>query len=110
VPCSTSIEKADVTLDNATALTKNLNQVVLENRAEIHEVLLNLRSALVDARRLIVNLDDTVQGNRDNLDETLENVPATTQNLKQLSDTIKQRPNSLVFAKEKKDPVPPVGK
>jgi hypothetical protein len=44
------------------------------------------------------------------LDETLENVRATTQNLKQFSDTIEQRPNSLVFAKEKKDPVPPVGK
>jgi phospholipid/cholesterol/gamma-HCH transport system substrate-binding protein len=105
-----AIEKADVTLDNATALTKNLNQVVLENRAEIHEVLLNLRAALVDARRLVVNLDDTMQGNRDNLDETIENVRATTQNLKQFSDTIKQRPNSLVFAKEKKDPVPPGGK
>ena len=107
---SPAIDKADVTLDNATALTKNLNQVVLENRAEIHEVLLNLRSTLVDARRLVVNLDDTVQGNRDNLDETIENVRATTQNLKQFSDTIKQRPNSLVFAKEKKDPVPPGGK
>ena len=105
-----AIDKADVTLDSATTLTKNLNQVVLENRAQIHEVLLTLRAALVDARRLIGNLDDTVQGNRDNLDETLENVRATTQNLKQFSDTIKQRPNSLVFAKEKKDPVPPVGK
>src|SRR6516162_843741 len=105
-----AIDKADVTLDNATALTKNLNQVVLENRAEIHQVLLTLHSALVDARRLVGDLDDTLQGNRDNLDETLENIRATSQNLKQFSDTIKQRPNSLVFAKEKKDPVPPGGK
>jgi phospholipid/cholesterol/gamma-HCH transport system substrate-binding protein len=105
-----AIDMADVTLDNATALTKNLNQVVLDNRAEIHEVLLNLRAALLEARHLIVNVDETVQENRDNLDETIENVRATTQNLKQFSDTIKQRPNSLVFAKEKKDPVPPAGK
>jgi phospholipid/cholesterol/gamma-HCH transport system substrate-binding protein len=105
-----AIDKADVTLDNATALTKNLNQVVLENRAEIHEVLLNLRAALVDARRLIVNFDDTVQGNRDNLDETLENVRATSQNLKQLTETLKQKPNSLVFYKQAKDRQPPVGK
>jgi phospholipid/cholesterol/gamma-HCH transport system substrate-binding protein len=105
-----AIDKADVTLDSATTLTKNLNQVVVENRAEIHQVLLTLRAALVDARRLVGDLDDTVQGNRENLDETLENIRATTQNLKQFSDTIKQRPNSLVFAKEKKDPVPPVGK
>jgi phospholipid/cholesterol/gamma-HCH transport system substrate-binding protein len=105
-----AIDKAGLTLDNATALTKNLNQVVLENRAEIHEVLLNLRAALVDARRLVVNLDDSLQGNRDTVDETLENIRVTTQNLKQFTDTIKQRPNSLVFAKEKKDPVPLGGK
>jgi phospholipid/cholesterol/gamma-HCH transport system substrate-binding protein len=105
-----AIDKADVTLDNATTLTKNLNQVVLENRAEIHEVLLTLRSALVDARRLVVNLDDTVQGNRDNLDETLENIRATSQNLRQLTDTLKRKPNSLVFYKEAKDRQPPVGK
>jgi phospholipid/cholesterol/gamma-HCH transport system substrate-binding protein len=105
-----AIDKADVTLDNANALTKNLNQVVLENRGDIHEALLNLRGALVDARRLVVNLNDIVEGNRDSLDETLENVRATTQNLKQFSDTIKRRPNSLVFYKEAKDRQPPVGK
>ncbi len=105
-----AIIKADVTLDNASALTKNLNQVVLENRAEIHEVLLNLRAALVDARRLVVNLDDTVQGNRENLDETLENIRTTSQNLKQFTDTIKQRPFSLIRVKTERDRVPPVGK
>jgi len=105
-----AIDKADVTLDNANALTKNLNQVVLENRGDIHEALLNLRGALVDARRLVVNLNDIVEGNRDSLDETLENIRATTQNLKQFSDTIKRRPNSLVFYKEAKDRQPPVGK
>ena len=105
-----AIDKADVTLDSATTLTKNLNQVVLENRAEIHQVLLTLRSALVDARRLMVNLDDTLQENRDNLDETLENIRATSQNLRQLTNSLKRKPNSLVFYKEAKDRQPPVGK
>ena len=105
-----AIDKADVTLDNAGTLTKNLNQVVLENRAEIHEALLNLRMALVDAQRLMVNLDDTVQGNRESLDETLENIRATTQNLKVFTNTLKRRPSSLVFYKEAKDRQPPVGK
>src|SRR5215470_2040283 len=105
-----AIDKADVTLDNATALTKNLNRVVLENRAEIHQVLLTLHSALADARRLMANLDDTLQANRDNLDETLENIRATSQNLRQLTDNLKRKPNSLVFYKEAKDRQPPVGK
>jgi phospholipid/cholesterol/gamma-HCH transport system substrate-binding protein len=105
-----AIDKADVTLDNTSALTKNLNQVVLENRGDIHEALLNLRGALVDARRLIVNLDDMVQSNRESLDETLENIRATSQNLRQFTNTLKQRPSSLVFYKEAKDRQPPVGK
>jgi len=105
-----AIDKADVTLDSTTTLTKNLNQVVLENRAEVHQVLLTLRSALADARRLMVNLDDTLQENRDNLDETLENIRATSQNLRQLTNTLKRKPNSLVFYKEAKDRQPPVGK
>jgi phospholipid/cholesterol/gamma-HCH transport system substrate-binding protein len=105
-----AIDKADVTLDNATTLTRNLNQVILENRTEIHEALLTLRAALVDARQLILNIDDTVQGNRDSLDATLENIRATSQNLKQWSDTLKQRPNSFVFYRQAKDRQPPVGK
>src|SRR5215831_12998347 len=60
-----AIDKADVTLDSTTTLTRNLNQVVLENRAEIHQVLLTLHAALVDARRLVGDLDDTLQLNRD---------------------------------------------
>jgi ABC-type transporter Mla subunit MlaD len=100
----------DVTLDHTSALTKNLNQVVLENRGDIHEALLNLRATLVDARRLTVNLDDMVQGNRESLDETLENIRATSENLKQFTNTLKRRPSSLVFYKETKDRLPPVGK
>ena len=65
---SSAIDKADVTLDNATALTKSLNQVVLENRAEIHAALLNLRAALVDAQRLIVNADSGVPASAAKLD------------------------------------------
>jgi phospholipid/cholesterol/gamma-HCH transport system substrate-binding protein len=105
-----AIDKADVTLDNATTLTRNLNQVILENRTEIHEALLTLRAALVDARQLILNIDDTVQGNRDNLDATLENIRATSQNLKQWTDTLKQRPNSFVFYRQAKDRQPPIGR
>jgi phospholipid/cholesterol/gamma-HCH transport system substrate-binding protein len=105
-----AIDKTDVTLDNANTMTKNLNQVIIENRAEIHEVLLTLRAALVDARGLVVNLDDTVQGNRDNLAETLENIRVASQNVKELTDSLKRRPNSLVFYKEAKDRQPPVGK
>ncbi len=105
-----AIDKANVTLAHANTLTENLNTVVLENRSEIHQVLLHLRDSLADTRRLVVDIDDTVVGDRENLDETLENIRATSQNLKEFSDTLKRRPYSLIRVKEEKDRVPPFGK
>jgi phospholipid/cholesterol/gamma-HCH transport system substrate-binding protein len=105
-----TIENANTTLSKTNALADHLDGVVVENRKEIHDVLLRLQTSLGDARRLINNLDDTLINNRGNLDETLENIRITSQNLKEFSDTIKQRPFSLVRIKSEKDRLPPGGK
>lgn len=105
-----TVETAHKTLGAADTLADNLNSVVLENRAELHEALLRLREALVDARRLMGELDDTLATDRPNLDETLDNFRVASQNLKQFTDTIKQRPYSLLRVKAQKDRVPPAGK
>ena len=107
---SPAVDKASEVLTHVDTLSQNLNTVVVENRAEIHDALLQLRASLADAQRLLVNVNAGVEDNRDNLDDTLENVRVISQNLKGFSDTIKRRPNSLVFAKEKTDRVPPRGK
>jgi ABC-type transporter Mla subunit MlaD len=56
------------------------------------------------------DVQETLDANRANLDETLENIRASSQNLKQFTDTIKQRPFSLIRIKAQKDRVPPIGK
>jgi hypothetical protein len=56
------------------------------------------------------DMQEALGSNRANLDEALENIRASSQNLKQFTDTIKQRPFSLVRIKTQKDRVPPVGK
>lgn len=104
------IDQVGGTLKHADTLTQDLNTVVVENRAEIHEALIRLRDSLAEAQHLMVNLDDTLAGDRDNLDETLDNVRVTTQNLKEFTDILKRRPYSLIRVKEEKDRVPPVGK
>ena len=57
-----------------------------------------------------MNLNDTLESNRGNLDESLENIRVSSQNLKQFTDTIKQRPFSLIRIKAEKDRLPPTGK
>ncbi len=105
-----TIENANTTIGHVDKLAENLDKVVVENRAEIHDVLLRLRDSLADARRLMVDLDDTVSSNRENIDESLENIRASSQNLKQFTETIKRRPFSLIRIKAEKNRVPPVGK
>jgi ABC-type transporter Mla subunit MlaD len=73
-------------------------------------VLVRLRESLLDARRLIADLDDTVDTNRGNLNEVLENIRVSSQNLKQFTDTLKRRPFSLVRIKAEKDRVRSNGK
>ena len=105
-----TVDNVNVTLGKTNKLADHLDAMLLENRKEIHDTLLRLNSSLVDAQRLIVNLDDTLDGNRGNLDETLENIRVTSENLKELSDTLKQKPYSLIRIKTEKDRVPPTGK
>ena len=82
----------------------------MDNRKEIHDALLRLENSLADAQRMINDLDDTLGANRGNLDETLENIRVTSENLKEFTDTLKQRPYSLIRIKAEKDRVPPGGK
>jgi len=105
-----TLDNLNGTMTKADKLTGHLDDVVVENREQIHVTLLRLQSSLADAERLINSLDDTLGSNRGNLDETLENIRATSENLKEFTDTLKQRPYSLIRIKAEKDRVPPVGK
>jgi phospholipid/cholesterol/gamma-HCH transport system substrate-binding protein len=105
-----TIDNVNGTIGRADKLTDHLDSLVLENRKEIHDTLLRLQTSLADAERMVNDLDDTLGANRGNLDETLENIRITSENLKQFTDTLKQRPYSLVRIKAEKDRLPPTGK
>ncbi len=107
---SPAIDNLNGTISKANKLTDHLDAVVMENRKEIHDTLLRLQASLADAERMINDLDDTLGANRGNLDETLENIRATSENLKEFTDTLKQRPYSLIRVKAEKDRLPPGGK
>lgn len=105
-----AIDSADATMKKANTLADNLNAVINENRKEVHESLVRLSSSLADAQRMVNDMDDAVVSNRDNFDETLENIRISSQNLKQFTDTVKQRPFSLIRMRAEKPRVPPTGK
>lgn len=105
-----TVDQAHETMASADKLVKNLNGLIEEDRQNIHDVLLRLNSTLADAQQLMGHFDDTLTTNRPNIDETLDNFRASSQNLRQFTDTIKQRPFSLIRIKAQKEHVPPMGK
>ncbi len=105
-----TIDNVNGTIGRADKLTDHLDEVIQENRQQLHDTLVKLQASLADAQRMINDLDDTVGTNRGNLDETLENIRVSSENLKELTDTLKQRPYSLIRIKSEKDRVPPTGK
>lgn len=102
-----AIDNVNVTLGKADQLTEHLDSVVVQNREALRNALINLQTSLQQAQHLISDLDDVVGANRGNLDETLENIRAVSENLREFSETIKERPFSLVRVKTEKDRVPP---
>ncbi len=105
-----TIDNLNGTMGKAGKLTDHLDEVVVENRKEIHDSLVRLQTSLAEAERMINDLDDTLGANRGNLDETLENIRAASENLKEFTDTVKQHPYSLIRIKTEKDRTPPGGK
>jgi len=105
-----TLDNANATITQTKTLAGNLDAVVVENRKQIQDTLIRLHQTLTDAQRLMAAVDDTLESNRANLDETLENIRVSSQNLKEFTDTIKQRPFSLIRVKTQKDRAPRFGK
>jgi len=105
-----AIDSTQTTIDRANKMVGNMDGMLQENRAEIHDALLRLRESLVEAQRLMGDIDETLLTDRPDLDETMDNIRSATQNLRQFTDTVKQRPFSLIRIKAEKDRVPPTGK
>lgn len=76
----------------------NVNAVVLENRPDLRASVSELRQTLVSASSVMDQLDRTLNYNAGNIDQTLENVRVTTQQLRELTETLKRRPYTLIRA------------
>jgi phospholipid/cholesterol/gamma-HCH transport system substrate-binding protein len=105
-----TVDSAHVSIDNANKLITHADEMIQEDRQALHDALLRLNTTLEQAHQLMGNLDDTLNANRPNIDDMLENFRASSQNVKQFTDTIKQRPFSLIRVKVPKEHVPPNGK
>jgi ABC-type transporter Mla subunit MlaD len=90
-------------VDHADGAIQNVNGTVSEIRDPLRNDLAELKTTLQEAKGLLVNMQVMVRANDSKVDETLENLRITTQNLSDLSNSVKQRPWSMIRIKQPED-------
>jgi len=102
--------KIDRISDQVVALTQhaddtvqNVNGTVTDVREPIRKDLVDLQSTLQQAKQLLGDMQVMVRANDYKIDDTVENLRVATDNLDQLTDSLKQRPWSLIRIKQPKE-------
>ena len=105
--------KIDRISDQVIALTQhaddtmqNVNGAVTDVRDPLRKNLAELQNTLQRARQLLADMQVMVRANDYKIDDTVENLRVATDNLDQLTESLKQRPWSLIRIKQPKDRKP----
>lgn len=90
------LDDLKTTTNQANVVLSHIDPLVVENRQDIHTVVVELKQTLLTASSLMDQLKNTADFNADNIDEMLVDLRVTTDNMKQLTDTVKNRPSTLL--------------
>ena len=90
------LDDLKITTNQANVVLSHIDPLVVENRQDIHTVVVELKQTLLTASSLMDQLKNTADFNADNIDEMLVDLRVTTDNMKQLTDTVKNRPSTLL--------------
>jgi phospholipid/cholesterol/gamma-HCH transport system substrate-binding protein len=89
--------------DHADETIQNVNGTVTVLRDPVRKDLAELQSTLEEARGLLQSMQIIVRANDYKIDDTVENLREATDNLNQFTNSLKQRPWSLVRVKQPED-------
>ncbi len=82
---------------------QNINGTVSDVREPVRKDLVELQNTLQQAKQLLGDMQVIVRANDYKIDDTVENLRVATDNLDQLTDSLKQRPWSLIRIKQPKE-------
>jgi phospholipid/cholesterol/gamma-HCH transport system substrate-binding protein len=107
---ATERPKIDRLTDQLNALSQhaddtiqNVNGTVSDVREPVRKDLAELQNTLLEARQLLADMQVLVRANDYKIDDTIENLRTATENLDQLTESVKQRPWSLIRVKQPED-------
>ena len=82
---------------------QNVNGTVSEVREPVRKDLAELQETLLQTRQLLVDMQGIVRANDSKIDDTIENLRIATENLDDLTESVKERPWSLIRIKQPED-------
>jgi phospholipid/cholesterol/gamma-HCH transport system substrate-binding protein len=85
------------------ATIQNVNGTITDAREPLRNDLIQLQTTLQQTKALLGDVQTMVRANDDKFDDTVENLRTATDNLDQLTDSLKQRPFSLIRIKQPKE-------
>lgn len=88
---------------HADGAIQNVNGTVTDAREPLRKDLAELQSTLQQTKALLSDMQVMVRANDYKIDDTVENLRVATDNLDQLTDSLKQRPWSLIRIKQPED-------
>ena len=107
---ATERPKIDRLTDELNALSQhaddtieNVNGTVSDVREPVRKDLAELQNTLLQARQLLADMQVVVRANDSKIDDTIDNLRTATENLDQLTESVKQRPWSLIRVKQPED-------
>ena len=107
---ATERPKIDRLTDQLNALSQhadetiqNVNGTVSEVREPVRKDVVELQNTLLEARHLLADMQVLVRANDYKINDTIENLRTATENLDDLTESVKQRPWSLVRIKQPED-------
>ncbi len=80
-----------------------MNGTVTDVRGPVRKDLAELQTTLEQARGLLQSMQVIVRANDYKIDDTVENLREATDNLNQFTNSLKQRPWSLIRIKQPED-------
>jgi phospholipid/cholesterol/gamma-HCH transport system substrate-binding protein len=107
---ATERPKIDRLTDQLNALSQhadetiqNVNGTVTEVREPVRKDLAELQDTLLETKHLLADMQVLVKANDYKIDDTIENLRTATENLDDLTESVKQRPWSLIRIKQPED-------
>jgi phospholipid/cholesterol/gamma-HCH transport system substrate-binding protein len=90
------LEDLKKTNADARQTINTLEGTISENRTDLRQSIADLRRVLETANNVTDQLDRTLNANGENIDDILSNFRQASQNLRQFTETLKQRPYTLL--------------